>query len=146
MADAVEPHSTDALPARGFPAHGRVVFTMSECCVVGDARGPFNEELVAQLQRLLPGLLQQLAGREWTHLCRFHESALCSPETLRALQAMLVSLAAAGMAPVRCAYVMGDDVEGASLMLPLFEQGFRHAGIGFAGFADEAAARAWLGR
>lgn len=140
------PHSTDALPWRGFPAHGRVAFALAANRLSGDARGPFNEELVAQLRRLLPSLIQQLNGAPWDHLCRFHDSALCSPEALSALGALLTELAQAGMAPRRTAYVMGAEVEGASLMRPLFEQGFQRAGLVFRGFDNEADAVAWLAR
>lgn len=138
-------NSTDALPWRGFPAHGQVVFQLTERFVLADARGPFNEELVGQLKRLVPSLVQQLQGRPWDHLCRFHDSALCSPEALGALGQMLGELVTAGLAPARCAYVMGAEVEGAGLMQPLFERSFRGAGIEFRGFEDEAQARAWLG-
>lgn len=139
-------HSTEALPSPRFPAHGSVAFQRVGDCLLGDARGPFNLELVAQLRRLVPPLAAEMRASEWSHLCRFHESALTSPEALVALGEMLVELAAQHLAPARTAYVMDAAVEGASLMQPLFEQGFQRAGLVFRGFADEAEARTWLAR
>jgi hypothetical protein len=138
------PQSTEALPSPRFPAHGCVVFERAGSCLYGDARGPFNLELVAQLQQLVPPLAAQMGAGPWQHLCRFHDSALTSPEALKDLGGMLIELARQGQAPARTAYVMGTAVEGAALMLPLFEQGFRRAGLVFRGFADEAEARDWL--
>lgn len=137
----------DRLPPTRFPAHGEVRYEVVGACLVGEARGPFNLELVGQMQRqllpLLPGLRAQ---GPWDHLCRFHESALTSPEALAALGRLLAELAAAGLTPQRTAYVMGEPVEGAHLMAPLFERGFAAAGLVCKCFANEAEARAWLQR
>lgn len=142
---ASDPARTPFPASRGFPAHGQVSYEVVDACLLGEARGPFNLELVTQLQRQLLPLLPGLSAQgPWDHLCRFHESALTSPEALEALGRLLAELATAGLAPRRTAYVMGTQVEGASLMAPLFERGFAAAGLSCKSFEDEAAARAWL--
>ncbi len=137
--------STDALPSPRFPAHGRVEYQIQGDCLIGDARGPFNLELVEQLQRLLPPLVMPLRGEGgWVHLCRFQHSALTSPEALLALEALMAGLVVNQVAPRRTAFVMDETVEGGDLMRTVFERSFARAGLQLGCFDEESAALRWL--
>ena len=139
------PTRTDELPSPRFPAHGCVAYRTDADCLIGDACGPFNLELVAQLRSLLPPLLTGLSERgDWLHLCQFRHSAMTSPQALQALEALLAELAAAGLVPRRTAFVIAPDVEGASLMAPAFERSYARVGLAMRCFKDETAAVAWL--
>lgn len=138
--------STDEQPAGRFPAHGRAAFSVDGRLLITEAEGPFNAELVAALRQpvLLAAEPLRAQGRPWGQLSRFRRSALASPEALAAFTQLLTEMHAEGVAPLFTAYVLGDEVEGATLMGPLFRRCFESAGLGFAHFAHEDEARAWL--
>ncbi len=139
------PTRTDELPSPRFPAHGCVEYRADGDCLVGDACGPFNLELVGQLRRLLPPLLAVLREQgPWLHLCRFQHSAMTSPQALQALETLLEELIAADLAPRRTAFVIAPDVEGANLMGPVFERSYARVGLSMRCFGDEPTAMAWL--
>ncbi|MBN8506060.1 MAG: hypothetical protein J0L58_16465 [Burkholderiales bacterium] len=142
----MNPRSTDEVTCGPFPAHGRATFTLDGRILVTDAEGPFNAELVAALRQpvLLASEPLRGQGRPWGQLSRFRRSAMASPEALAAFTRLLTEMRAEGTAPPFTAYVMTDEVEGARLMLPLLRRCFEAAGLGFAHFAQEDEARAWL--
>ncbi len=139
------PLRTDEAPSKGFPAHGLVAYSGRGRCLYCEATGPFNAELVQVMARDMLGLFAQMAeGGPWVHLARFHVSALASPETLAQFSAFLADLNARGQVPEASAYVLPSEVEGAYLMARHFQRCFEAAGLVFAAFETDDAARQWL--
>lgn len=129
-----------------FPAHGRAAFSVEDRLLVTEAEGPFNVELVRALRTPATEASAPLRaqGQVWGQLSRFRRSALASPDTLAAFAALLIDMRDEGVAPAFTAYVLGPDVEGASLMAAPLRRCFEAAGLGFAHFEREEEARAWL--
>jgi hypothetical protein len=138
--------STDEEPRGRFPAHGRAAFSVEGRLLITEAEGPFNAELVLALRAPVTEASAPLRaqGRAWGQLSHFRRSALASPDTLVAFTALLTEMREAGAAPAFTAYVLGEEVEGATLMATPFRRCFQAAGLGFAHFGHEAEARAWL--
>jgi hypothetical protein len=81
---------------------------------------------------------------EFDHLCEFRGSALATPEALQELGRMLRDVTVEGIAPVRTAYVFPPELEGGSLLAPLFERTFTAAGLTMKLFASQVEALDWL--
>jgi hypothetical protein len=134
-------------PHRLFAPHGKAEFSRQGQRLWGVAEGPFNLELAQEVHRRVLHWCRQLrADGEFDHLCEFRGSALASPEALRQLGDMLRDVAAEGLAPVRTAYVFPPDLEGGSLLSPLFERAFAATGLTMRVFASQAEALDWLNR
>ena len=130
---------------RLFAPHGKAEFSRQGQRLLGVAEGPFNLELAQEVHRRVLDWCRRLhAEGEFDHLCEFRGSALATPEALQQLGRMLRDVTAEGIAPVRTAYVFPPDLEGGSLLAPLFERTFSANGLAMKLFASRAEAQAWL--
>lgn len=144
MSNTITTSTSQFAPTR-FSPHGRVGYEDRGRLLWACAEGPFNAELMGALLRMAKATFPVMAGRgPWANLATFSVSALCSPEVLAGLTDGLNQIVQLGIAPAATAFVLPSDVEGASLMGPLFAKAFGDAGLRYAYFADFDAAYAWL--
>ena len=137
--------STDQFGPTRFSLHGRVEYEDRGRLIFATAVGPFNAELMGALLRMAKATFPVMAGRgPWANLATFSVSALCSPEVLAGLRDGLHQIVQLGIAPAATAFVLPSDVEGASLMGPIFAKAFGDAGLRYDYFANFDAAYAWL--
>ncbi len=137
--------STDAYAQTRFPLHGRVQIVGEWPFLLNHAEGPFNKELVLALGQLLATQIPPLQAQgPWVLLAIIGYSTLATDEALDTFARMLQALSASGMAPRAVAHVTALEVEGAGLMDEAMARCFDAAGIPFASFREEPAARGWL--
>ena len=139
-------YSTDHVSPGRFNAHGRVDFEEQGNILWATAVGPFNVELVRALEKVVTTLFPVMASKGiWAGICRFEQSALCSPEVLASYTEMMKRLAALNVAPTGNAFVMTPQVEGAYLMDLLYARCHREAGIRYECFHTVELAGHWAG-
>jgi len=137
--------NTDQANVTRFTQHGHM-----ECRVEGDilfneATGPFNAEIIAAIQLIQRDLLDIVNKQDqWAQAYVFHESVLCSPDTVDALKNYLSELKGKMKKPVATAFVMAPDVEGRAMMAPHYRQVYEQAQLNFQLFDTVAEAQIWM--
>ncbi len=127
-----------------FAPHGSIVVHHSGRILVFEAAGPFNSEAVEALIRVYTPLLEDVKqGGTYGMITVFHRSMLVTPDALTAFDQLLGEWRRAGLAPVASAYVAGADVEGRTIMMPMFAKVFEGFGL-FRDFVDVRDAEAWV--
>lgn len=137
--------STKEIPVKGFNPHGSMELEVSGQLNVMEAIGPFNVQLVLAgdvAQQKLDAELQQ-KGR-WATMLIFRESALASFEVLTEIEGIVRRRMSQGLCPVGVALVLGNDVEGATLMRPLYLKAYVNAGVLTRVFDNVEDGKAWL--
>ncbi len=128
-----------------FVPHGQADFRIEGSRLLGAAEGPFNLELAQEVQwRVLEWCRRLHAQGRFDHCCEFRVSVMATPEALVQLSRMLQAVAAEGMAPARTAYVFPPELEGGSLVAPMFLRAFAAVGMPMRIFASRAEALDWL--
>lgn len=137
--------STDEFAVGPFRPHGRVEIWAEGNVVRLDAAGPFNKEVIIALGATWRSLFAELPRHgEFASITVVRHSVLISQEVLDALGEFLRANTKAGQGAEAVAFVVAHDVEGRSLMLPMFAETYAAAGRNFAVFATEAEAEAWV--
>jgi hypothetical protein len=141
MQDPIRPVPNSDL----FVPHGAVDFVAEGQRLFGRAEGSFNLELAQHVRQRVTVWCRRLhAEGRFDHLCEFRGSALATPEALTQYRYLLRDLHSEGIAPARTAYVFPPDLEGGSLMAPMFLRAFEAAGVPLRIVASRAEALAWL--
>lgn len=136
--------STDDFDPGKFRPHGRVQYEEQGRVLWSNATGPFNAELIDALTDLVKSTFPGMAAKgPWVNICLFRTSAMCSPEVLTIFTAMMKQIVALNLAPTGAAFILTPDVEGASVMGPLYEKCFQDAGIRYASFSSIEQACEW---
>jgi hypothetical protein len=137
--------STNEFAAGPFRPHGSVEVWTEGNVVRLDAVGPFNKELVVALGATWTSLLAELPLHgPFASITVVRQSVVISQEVLDAISQFLHANAKAGQGAGAVAFVVAPDVEGRSLMLPMFARTYAAAGRQFAAFTTEAEAEAWV--
>ena len=137
-------HCTDQFASGEFKPHGQVEMWLDGNILRYDAVGPFNRELVraiAQAQHEV--MLAAKARGACVEVVTIRESALVTPDGLAELALILQDVNLQGLAPLAVTYVMAPDVEGASIMAPLFRRRYQDQGRTFEIFERMKDALAW---
>jgi hypothetical protein len=128
-----------------FKPHGRLALWHEGSVMYVHAEGPFNREAVLALGVAMQELYQTLPpDRSFVYLLEFRSSLMASPEAMAAYGDFLKAMSLAKRAPKVVAFVVAPEVEGASLMLPLFARLYAEHGRQFAAFETIAPAEDWL--
>lgn len=128
----------------GPSQRGNVTAHIANRVLCFESTGPFDGELVEAVVRTYEPLIQRLAdGGHFAHISVFHRSMIGTPDTLTALDQLLGEWRKSGLSPVANAYVAAPDVEGRSIMMPMFAKVFDGFGL-FREFVDLAEAEAWV--
>lgn len=137
--------STEQIRVSKFRQHGKVKYIIHGRMLETVAIGPFNEELVAALNELAliihPEMMKQ---GPWVQYVIFRESALAPREGLAALTKLLKGVVENKIAPMATALVLLPEVEGATLMSPLYAKCYQESGIKYELFEDLNDAVKWL--
>jgi hypothetical protein len=137
--------STDQFSPKVFRPHGRAEYEDRGKLLWAKAFGPFNSELMAAVLEMAKITFPAMTAKgPWGHICTFHESALCSLDVLSDLARALGQMVQAGVAPQVMAFVLPADVEGSSLMPPLYEKTLKDVGVPFKCYSEVEAAQAWV--
>lgn len=137
-------YSTDEVGAGTFRPHGRVEYEVRGNVLWTRAIGPFNVELANSMEELVRVIFPEMAQKgTWVNLCVFEHSALCSNDVLAHLCTLGKRVVDAGLAPSGLAFVLPSDVEGASLMGPLYNSCMVAAGLRFEWFSTVELASNW---
>ena len=143
--DLIFRKSTDEVTASQFAAHGRVEMLFVGDFLLYEACGPFNKELFESLAVAQMDFLKAADHQgPWASICLVQGSGLTSPEGVARYEEMIRAPKPDKFTPLATAFVVPPDVEGGSLMLPLFAAIFARVGRPFKGFATMASARAWV--
>lgn len=135
----------EAFAAGSFRPHGQVEIWTEGSVVRIEAQGPFNREAVQAVGRAMRDLFaERPVGRVFADILVMRDSLIASPDALAAFEQFLAAMSAAGFAPEVVAYVVAPEVEGRSLMLPLFTEIYARHGREFAAFECMAEAEAWV--
>ena len=122
---------------------GHITAHIADRVLFFESTGPFDGEIVEAVIRAYRPLLQRLAdGGPFAHVSTFHRSMLATPDALEAFDQLLGEWRRSGLAPIANAYVAAADIEGRSLMMPIFANVFS----GFSPFREFDrfdAAEAW---
>ena len=137
--------STDAFDTSKFKPHGRVECQERGNVLLATAFGPFNMELLGALQAMAGESFPKMVAKgRWVHIATFLDSALCAPNVLEGLKEAMHQLVQLGVAPELTAFVLPTDVEGHSLMGPLYAKAFEASGARFKYFHTLDEANAWV--
>lgn len=136
--------TTDDFDPGKFRPHGRVEYEQQGRALWCTATGPFNAELVEALKELATTVFPAMAAEgPWASICTFRHSALCSPEVLAEFTGLIRQLAALSIAPTANAFILKPDIDGATLMRPLYEKCFRDGGVRYEAFTTAEQAVQW---
>jgi hypothetical protein len=80
------------------------------------------------------------------NVCEMRGTLVYTTEAWEALRATIRATSASGMRVLATAWIVGEDVEGANLLLPRARALFADAGRCFEVFGERAAAEAWAHR
>lgn len=136
---------TNKTRASQFAQHGRMQSRIEDNILVNEATGPFNAEIINAIQTIQHDLLELISTRDqWAQIYIFRDSALCSPDTIEALRNYLSGMRGKLKRPAATAFVMGQDVEGRSIMAQHYRQVYEDADLKFELFFTEQQAHDWL--
>ena len=136
---------TDSAKISQFNQHGHVESRIANDVLLNEATGPFNAEVIFALQQIQSELLDVLGTKkQWAQIYTFHHSALCSPDTIEALSSYLSDKKGKIKKPVATAFVMGEDVEGRTIMAAHYRNVYALAGLNFDIFTDAGQAKDWV--
>jgi len=128
-----------------FAPHGRVEIWRDGSVIRLVAEGPFNVESVQAIGGAMAQLFAEAPPQgRFADILEFHGSILVTPDALAAFDGFLSRMSQAKTAPLAVAYVIGPEVEGRDLMLPLFRRLYEKHQRRFAHFEDAAQAEAWV--
>jgi hypothetical protein len=132
--------------ARGiFRPHGRVEVWRDGSVVRLFAEGPFNLETLQGMGEAMSELFAEVPPQgRFADILEMRTSIMASPDVMAAFAAFLSRMSAAKTAPVAVAFIVGQDVEGRDLMLPIFARIYAQHGRRFAVFESEADAVSWV--
>lgn len=138
---------SEDFPSGRFRAHGDFDSVVDESCIVRSvSTGPYNEEMSLLADKARRALFSSFQpGQAFAVITVLRESALASRGTVELTGRCMKALRAEGI-PLPCAvaWVIGDEVDGKSLMTPFFERAFADADILFRVMDDEASAELWV--
>ena len=131
-----------------FSPHGDVALWYENHIAYFEAIGPFNVERVESLAVLQAEFIRQINPQgPWASIAVFKVSAVMSPDCLTRYEDLTSDHQRIGFAPVATAFVMAPEVDGHSLMAPLFARVFERIGRPFMVVSNVDDARSWvLGR
>ncbi|MET3107130.1 hypothetical protein AAKU67_002972 [Oxalobacteraceae bacterium GrIS 2.11] len=136
---------TDKTKTTRYNQHGRMESHVDNNILINEATGPFNAEIITAIQVIQHDLLQEIINHEqWAQVYIFHESVLCSPDTIEALRTYLANFKDSRNKPVATAFVMGPEVEGSSMMGPHYRQVYEEVHLTFQLFSTKTQALAWV--
>jgi len=143
--------NTDGFAERNFRPHGRIEMWTEGAVVHLISEGPFNREVVIALGKLANEIYASIApGTRFVNINQIRTSLMGTPEALEMLENHLKSLSAAPVHPLLHVWVVGAEVEGHHLMLPVIQAVFARANRPMMVFdnlqAAESAAREALDR
>jgi hypothetical protein len=128
-----------------FRPHGQVDIWAEGSLVRLEAYGPFNREGIQAMGLAMRDLFASVpVGGRFGDILVMHESLMASPDALASFEAFLQAMSQAKTAPVAVAYVAAPEVEGRSLMLPIYAEIYARHGRRFAAFEHLADAEAWV--
>jgi hypothetical protein len=137
--------STAKMATNGrFSAHGIVEIWMDGPLMHYECRGPFNTELVdllALAQRDF--LVATRPSGNWVSVCTMLESAMTSPEGIARYAEVMSAPKPDNMVPIATAFVIAPEVEGSSIMAPLYAKIYADIGRPFGLFESLSQAQAW---
>jgi len=137
--------NTDQAVVPHFTQHGRMESRIDNNILVNEATGPFNAEVIYAIESIQKDLLDLLAPHDkWAQIYIFHDSALCSLDTVDAIRDYLTKLRGTMKKPVATAYVMGKKVEGRSIMASHYQQLYAEADLNYQLFFTESEAQQWI--
>ncbi|MDN3919522.1 hypothetical protein [Roseateles violae] len=137
--------SIDAYASSAFRPHGRIEFWAEGPVIRIAAEGPFNREAVQAVGLAMRDLFATMPpAPRFADLLEFRGSLLASPDALAAFGDFLAAMSAAKTAPIAVAFVVAPEVEGRSLMLPIFAKLYAEHRRQFSAFETSEAAEAWL--
>ena len=143
--DSGEKRNTDQFAAGPFRPHGRVDIWAEGNVMRLDAVGPFNKEVVIALGATWNNLFDEMPVHgPFANIIVLRRSVVVSQEVLDAFGEFLHANNRAGRGASAVAFVVAPDVEGRSLMLPMFAATYAAAGRLFAAFETEAEADVWV--
>lgn len=138
-------NSTDHYQQDQFRLHGRVEMHLEGQTICVNAQGPFNMELTTALAALEGEFLSNVASQgPFFEIVTFTESVLASPEVMEAHAQLLVMLKNAGLAHKASAYVIPDDLEGASFIGPIAARNYAAVDWPFKIFQRQDDAERWI--
>ena len=109
------------------------------------AEGPFNREAVEAVGLAMRDLFAGMPpAPRFANILDMRHSLLASPDALHAYGGFLQAMSEARTAPQAVAWVVAPEVEGRSLMLPIFARLYAEHGRRFAAFETMAEAEAWV--
>lgn len=126
-----------------FPAHGKVTFNILEGNIFHyTCEGPFNEEAVDAISRLLMAVVQEHPGRreiiEMTHSC------LGIPDFYSRFDSVVAEFSRKNLQATCTACVVAGHVEGLELTIPHFRATYAKAGVPFEHFSAMQTAIEWV--
>lgn len=134
-------------PGSLFAPHGRATALWEAGLLRVEVSGPFNLEGMQLLKRtMLAGYRGLPPGTPVVNLCTMRGTLVYTSDAWQALADTIRATSASGMRVLATAWVVGADVEGASLLLPRARRLFADAGRAFEVFDDDEAAVAWARR
>ena len=137
--------STDQFATGPFRPHGEVEIWAEGNVMRLDAVGPFNKEVVIALGATWNSLFDEMPPHgPFANIIVLRRSVVVSQEVLDAFGEFLHANNRAGRGASAIAFVVAPDVEGRSLMLPMFAATYAAAGRLFAAFETEAEADVWV--
>ena len=136
--------STREVKTSRFTPHGVVDIWMEGRLMHYEATGPFNTELVdclAIAQR--DYLLATRPQGAWVSMCTVVDNAMSSPDGVARYAEIMAASKPDNMIPVATAFVIAPEVEGGTIMAPLFTKIYADIGRPFQIFETMAAAQEW---
>lgn len=135
----------DVAPTR-FAAHGIVEIFFENDILFYECFGPFNKELVDAMAVAQMEFLQTTdrdAG-PWGSICLMRGSAIASPDAMVRYSEMMHASKPPQFTPVATAFSVAPEVEGGSLMMPLYADIYASIARPFKSFDALDDARRWV--
>jgi len=134
----------DFEPSR-FEPHGAVTVLSEGNIVRYDVTGPFNAEFMVLVVKLVDKLYSEVVNKgPFGEVTVFRNSMLMPPDAISRIIDVLQRWKIRGCAPLATAWVIEPNVDGALLMVPLFEKKFSAAGHPFLRCDNVEEAEIWL--
>jgi hypothetical protein len=128
-----------------FKPHGSALVWPHDNIVRFDVTGPFNLEFSESISILNSKVYAEVANTgPFVAIAIFRNSMLMPTEAVTRFADSYREWKGNGFAPIASAWVVESDVEGAFIMLPIFEKKFQEIGLKFKYFDNAKEAEAWV--
>lgn len=124
-----------------FASHGSFSIELTDKCMIVDASGPFNKEIVDEYETAIQAAMETLTSKHWGQIIRLHGMSMFTPDAENKLVETVKSRKQHGL---KASAILIEDVEAKSLIIQQMSRVYEHCGVNFKFFEGLDDGLTWI--